>query len=188
MMDDLSIDTRLGLPEHLRVLADLYPREAWRGHANFNQLTAFWLERHLMFRQVLEKITQASQSYLDDPQQPRFGPELSRYTGFMLNELQGHHSIEDSHYFPKFQAFDKRLIKAFDMLDMDHHALDEHMHNLAEATNAVLTPVSQGQAAKDQTGALLQVQEGFHRFLNRHLTDEEEVIVPVILEYGAEME
>ncbi len=187
-MDELSIDTRQGLPEHLCVLADLYPRETWRGHPNFNQLTAFWLERHLMFRQVLAKITEASQTYLDDPQQPRFAPELSRYTGFMLNELHGHHSIEDAHYFPRFQTFDKRLVRAFDMLDMDHHALDRHMHGLTEATNAVLASLSRGQRAKDEVGALLQVQEGFHRFLDRHLSDEEEVIVPVILEYGAELE
>ncbi|MFU8883627.1 MAG: hemerythrin domain-containing protein [Rhodobacterales bacterium] len=186
MNDKLSIETRKGLPEHLRVLAALYPRATWRGHANFNDLTAFWLDRHMMFRQVLDKVIGDTQAHLDG-NAGRYGPELSRYTGFFLDQLHGHHQIEDQHYFPKFMAMDKRLEQAFEILDADHHALDHHLTQLADHTNHVLRALQQGQKARDEAGRLLAVQEGFKLFLDRHLMDEEEIIVPIVLEYGAEM-
>ena len=186
MSETFSIETRKGLPEHLRELADLYPRAEWRGHMNFNDLTAFWLERHLMFRQVLDKVIGDTQAHLDG-NSGRYGPELSRYTGFFLDQLHGHHQIEDQHYFPQFMAMDKRLEQAFDILDADHHALDHHLQQLADHTNHVLRALQQGQKARDEAGRLLAVQEGFKIFLDRHLMDEEEIIVPIVLEYGAEM-
>lgn len=186
----LALDARTGLPPHLRTLADRYPRAVWTGHANFNGLTAFWLERHGMFRQVMDKILTDTQAQIDAAQ-PRYGAELARYTGFFLNELHGHHGIEDQHYFPKFSALDPRLAQGFEILDSDHHALDGHIHGLAEATNAVLGALKNGapqqSGAQDHLGRLEQAQSAFRRFLDRHLADEEEIIVPLILEYGAEM-
>lgn len=184
MSDPLDIATRHGLPEELRVLARLYPRATWRGHPNFSDLTAFWLERHLMFREVLARIQSATELHIAAPQE-RFGPEIARYTGFLLNQLHEHHGIEDHHYFPRLVGFDARLARAFEMLDADHHALDAHINGLATATNAVLSALNAGQPA--EAGPLLEVQQGFERFLDRHLSDEEEIIVPVLLEYGPEM-
>ncbi len=182
-----ALDARTGLPPHLRLLADRYPRAVWTGHANFNGLTAFWLERHGMFRQVMDKILTDTQAQLDAPKS-RFAPELSRYTGFFLNELHGHHGIEDQHYFPKFMALDSRLAQGFDILDSDHHALDGHIHALAGATNAVLATLKSGARAQEDLGRLEAAQSAFRRFLDRHLSDEEEIIVPLILEYGADMD
>ena len=187
MDSKLTLDTRTGLPDHLRVLAEKYPRDMWRGHANFNELTAFWLDRHVMFRQVLDKLIGDTQAHLDDKAGPRFGPELSRYTGFFLQQLHGHHGIEDAHYFPQFKPLDARVAGAFDLLDHDHHALDGHLHALADDTNAVLRALQAGQGSRDAAGALLARHESFRLFLDRHLTDEEEVIVPLVLEYGADM-
>jgi len=50
-MDDLR--HRKGLPDALRVLLEQYPRALWESHQNFDGLTRFWLERHLMFRRAL---------------------------------------------------------------------------------------------------------------------------------------
>jgi len=186
-MTELALDTRTGLPEHLRVLADLYPRDQWRGHGNFNELTAFWLERHLMFRQLLDKMIDDAQAAVDGAGDPRFGAELSRYAGFFLNQLHGHHTIEDQHYFPQFNALDTRLEQAFALLDADHHALDGHIAGFADRTNAVLQSLQQGASAQNATGRLLDAQRGFRGFLHRHLEDEEEIVVPIILEYGPDM-
>jgi iron-sulfur cluster repair protein YtfE (RIC family) len=187
MNKTLTLDTRTSLPDHLRVLAEKYPRDMWRGHTNFNELTAFWLDRHLMFRQVLDKLIGDTQAHLDGKAGPRYGAELSRYTGFFLQQLHGHHGIEDAHYFPQFKPLDSRVSAAFDLLDHDHHALDAHLHQLAEDTNAVLRALQSGDTARDPAGALLSRHERFKHFLDRHLTDEEEVIVPLVLEYGADM-
>lgn len=186
MSDPTDLDGRKGLPEHLRVLADLYPRTEWQGHPNFNELTAFWLERHGMFRQLNATLIENTERRLDKDN-PRFGPELQRYTGFYLNQLQGHHQIEDHHYFPQFIPLDARLEQGFEILDRDHHALDGHIHALAETTNAVLHRLAAGQDDLRESQALLAAQKAFSAFLHRHLEDEEDLIVPVILEYGPAM-
>lgn len=186
-MDDSSLNQRDGLPEHLRVLREQYPREIWTGHPNFGGLTAFWLERHGMFRQVLSRLVSDTQAMLDN-RAPRYGAEMPRLAGFLLNQLHGHHGIEDDHYFPMFRAFDARLQTGFDLLDSDHHALHFHMERLADQSNAVLRTMQSGDKPQDQVARLLTVQEEFQKFLGRHLEDEEDLIVPIILEYGADME
>ncbi|MBV7378613.1 hemerythrin domain-containing protein [Maritimibacter dapengensis] len=184
--DDL--EGRDGLPHDLRVLAELYPRADWTAHANFNELTAFWLDRHGMFRKVIGELTEKTQGMLDGEIDPmRYGAVTSRYTGFFLDGLHGHHTIEDHHYFPQLAPLDSRVVRAFDLLDRDHHALDHHMRALANATNAVLRPLQEGKDTRDVSGKLLETQEDFSRFLHRHLEDEEEIVVPLILEYGPDI-
>ncbi len=184
MNDDL--ESRKGLPDHLRVLAEKFPRDGWQAHSNFDELTRFWLDRHLMFRDLMGRVQDLSKNYLDAPA-PRFGPELARYTGFFLNQLHGHHNIEDHHYFPVFGPLDSRLDRAFEILDRDHHALDRHIHSLAERTNAVLAELQAGRDARREAEALLTAQGAFDGFLERHLFDEEEIIVPLVLEYAPDM-
>ncbi|MGH1354462.1 MAG: hemerythrin domain-containing protein [Thalassovita sp.] len=181
-----QLELRDGLPEHLQVLRELYPRDMWTGHAHFNGLTAFWLERHGMFRQVMTRLVGDTQAMLE-ARAPRYGAEMPRLTGFLLDQLHGHHGIEDDHYFPMFRGLDARLQDGFDLLDADHHALHDHMERLATHSNAVLRGFQAGEVVRDEVGSLLAVQEGFQRFLTRHLEDEEDLIVPIILEYGADM-
>ena len=184
MSDALAIAAREGLPEEFRALLETYPRAGWREHPNFSDLTAFWLDRHAMFREVLARMQSATQMHMAATE-VRFGPEIARYTGFFLNQLHEHHGVEDHYYFPKLRKFDFRLVRAFEMLDADHHALDAEIDRLAAATNAVLDDLRAGRAG--EPGRLLQAQEGFERFLVRHLEDEEDVIMPVILKYAPEI-
>jgi len=186
-MDDLSLEVRRQLPEELRLLARDYPPETWQGHANFDGLTAFWLERHAMFRELILRLIDGSERHLDR-RDPRFGAEMARYTGFFLNQLHNHHMIEDAHYFPKLTALETRLERGFEILDLDHKALDGHIHDLAEHSNAVLAQLQAGEDEKPATGVLLAAQRDFRTFLLRHLEDEEELVVPVILKHGADME
>ncbi|WP_112321079.1 hemerythrin domain-containing protein [Oceanibium sediminis] len=180
---DLSLEQRSGLPKELRFLADRYPRALWTGHANFGGLTAFWLDRHGMFREVQQRMEQEAEAFLDGNVDPMvFGGRLQRLAGFFINQLHGHHQIEDAHYFPVLAAREPKLARAFELLDADHHALDAHLNDLTGRTNAVLQALAAGQPAP--VGAFHEVTQDFARFLERHLSDEEEVVVPVILEHG----
>lgn len=183
-----DLETRKGLPAELRILADKYPKAMWNDHPNFNELTSFWLERHGMFRSLIAKITDMGVDKLENRTHKRFAPDLSRYSGFFLNQLHGHHSIEDEHYFPQFTKLDKRLVRGFEILDRDHHSLDAHIHAFATKTNAVLQAIQSGDKASNAYGALHETHLKFATFLERHLQDEEEIIVPLILEYGADLQ
>ncbi len=179
---DLALDTRSGLPEDLRILARRYPPELWRGHANFDQMTAFWLDRHAMFRDLSGKLVTLCQTQLDTPRD-RFLPDMSRYASFFLEQLHSHHTIEDQHYFPQLVSLDGRIAHGFDLLDADHHALDACMNGLVDAANTTI----RAQATSVTVDAMLQAQERLQAFLDRHLADEEEIVIPLILEYGPTM-
>lgn len=179
-MDKLLIDSlknRSGLPDALRVLADAYPRAIWEAHENFGEMVQFWMQRHLMFRQLTDVLRTDVQAHLDGKTTFQdYAPRLSHYGGTLLNQLHGHHNIEDSHYFPQLITLDARLERAFDLLESDHQEMDGLLNRMANGANTVL----QGGEA----GVFLDQLEGFAAMLNRHLIDEEEIVVPVVLETG----
>jgi iron-sulfur cluster repair protein YtfE (RIC family) len=183
-MTKTDLTQRQGLPDALRVLLAEFPRDGWQDHANFAGMVQFWLQRHLMFREVLGKIEAETQALLDrriDAQ--AYAPRLSRYGGFFLNELHAHHQIEDAHYFPSLTRLDRRLEHGFDMLETDHQAMDGLLNTFAGGANAVLQAKADADAYQ-AAGTFLTQLERFKTLLDRHLTDEEEIIVPVILKTG----
>lgn len=177
MTDDLNLQSRTGLPDALRVLVAQYPRTGWQHHSNFNGMVQFWLERHMMFRKLLNALEMDVRSVLDRNMEfDQYAPRLSRYGGMLINELHNHHHIEDHHYFPQLMKLDARVERGFDVLEADHNAMDGLLNGMANAANTVLGGGEPGDFATqlDSFGALL----------NRHLEDEEEIVVPVILASG----
>jgi hypothetical protein len=82
---------------------------------------------------------------------------------------------------------DARLRRGFDVLEGDHHHIHADMARTAEDANALLQAL-RGDADRlrrcgddyaDSSGALL-------KGLIRHLDDEEDLIVPLILDRGEE--
>ncbi len=173
--DDLHY--RSGLPDALRVLADAYPRANWETHANFGEMIQFWMQRHLMFRQLTQVLREDAQALLDKNMAfETYAQRLSHYGGTFLNQLHGHHQIEDAHYFPQLIQLDPRLERGFELLEADHEAIDPLLNDFAQGANAVLKGAD--------PGAFLKRINGFEALLDRHLTDEEEIVVPVVLETG----
>ena len=184
----LALARRSGWPEDLRVLLARFPREQWQGHANLGEMARFWLSRHAMFRELSAMIrtieTQFRAGELPPDRFPRlFVPRLQ----FLLEQLGAHHQIEDFHYFPIFRAADDRLARGFDVLEGDHHAIHADMARVTETANALLRALAgdadalraRGDDYAAASGALLAG-------LTRHLDDEEDLIVPLILDRGEE--
>ncbi len=188
MTDDLKLETRVRLPDPLRVLLAAYPRDGWTNDPGFDGLIRFWLDRHLMFRRLLSEMTTKSEALLDrkmDPQ--RFGAVMSRYGGIFVNGLHEHHTIEDTHYFPVLSQKDDRISKGFDILDADHHAIDRHLADFVDHANGTIKTLDHRDRLQSAAGDLHDHLGLLHRLLDRHLTDEEELVVPVILKYGVQI-
>ena len=186
-MDDahLALEERSGLPDALRVLLESYPREAWEADPNFSGLIRFWLDRHLMFRRLTATMASEAERALDGDLAPEvFAAHLSRYGSMFAGELHGHHMIEDAHYFPHLKGLDPRLVRGFDILDRDHHAIDAHLQTFADDANAALRAVAARTGHKDATAAFRSGLARLDGFLDRHLTDEEELVVPVLLKHA----
>lgn len=180
---DLKLENRASFPEPLRVLLEQYPREAWEAHRNFGDLVRFWLSRHVMFRQVIDRMTEELNKVLwSGGDVHAFRPKLSRLGGLFLQELHTHHNIEDHHYFPQLIGLEPKLDHGFNLLENDHHEIDALLNGFAETANLVLK--SNPSRERDDLGALEAELRRMNRCLDRHLTDEEELIVPIILKSG----
>jgi hemerythrin-like domain-containing protein len=182
----LDLQTRAGWPPELRVLFERYPREVWTGHANLGALAQFWLDRHAEFRALGKVLSQATKDFREAKLTPEefrrlFAPRLQ----FFLQSLEGHHQIEDFEYFPIFRLAEPRLVKGFDVLEGDHEAIHGEMMRVVDAANGLLGALN-GDADKLRTATdtYADTSERLLNFLVRHLDDEEDLIVPVILDQG----
>ena len=186
--DILALASRSGWPDDLRVLLAKYPREQWQGHANLGEMAQFWLSRHDMFRELAATLreieTEFREGRLPAVEFPRqFVPRLQ----FMLSQLNAHHQIEDHHFFPIFRAADERLARGFDVLEGDHHAIHADMARVAETANALLRALQGHADAQRRCGDDYAAASGaLLKGLICHLDDEEDLIVPLILDRGEE--
>ena len=185
--DDISLlETREGLPDDLRFLAEQYPRGEWQAHSNIHGMAGFWLQRHDMFREMGVLLTGGIADYREGRKDARefaafFAPRLNRFLG----NLDGHHNVEDHHYFPVFAKAEPRLTRGFDILDGDHHLIHDALERNAETANAFLRALQEGEdrqrfaadAYADENSRLIAM-------LKRHLDDEEDLIIPLILDRG----
>ena len=184
--DPLDLERRAGLPADLLRLLETYPREIWAAHDNIHGLASMWLQRHDMFRDLGGLLTAAIADYREGRKDARafagfFAPRLE----FFLGHLNGHHQVEDQHYFPVFARAESRLKRGFDILDKDHHLIHDALERNAETANAFLRALGENEdRQRFAADAYAAENERLVAMLGRHLTDEEDLIVPLILDRG----
>ena len=180
----LDLDRRTGWPADLRRLLDRHPRSTWPGHPNLGALCRFWLERHAMFRELAQALHQGTAELGEGRLeagafQPWFAPRMQVF----LQQLHHHHLVEDHNYFPVFIAAEPRLVRGFEALEADHGTIDRAIQELAQASNDLLAALR--TPAADLPGATAGLATALPIFLSRldrHLADEEDLIIPLILE------
>jgi hypothetical protein len=177
-------DERRGrLDGELLALARRHPRETWATRADLGDVARFWLQRHAMFRHLDEIIRQGVEGALADrTEAAAFRPWLARHLGFALGQLEEHHAVEDHHYFPAFRRAEPRLASGFELLDRDHGAIHAAIADLATRAGAVLN--AEPVAFRTVLGRLRDAHAGHARTLLRHLDDEEDLVIPLLLERG----
>lgn len=181
--DDLPLASRDGLPAEWQVVLADFPRASWPTHRDFNGLAAFWLDRHLNFRHLCGQIGADTAAMLDRTLAPdAYAARLSRLGSRLLGDLMGHHQIEDDVYFPKLAQLEPQILRGFAMLDRDHHDLHGLIDRFAAAANRVLQ-TSKDAERHSAAGAFRADLVAFEAMLARHLTDEEDLVLPVVLKH-----
>jgi iron-sulfur cluster repair protein YtfE (RIC family) len=186
-MDPTALDRRPGLPEDLQILLEKYPRADWPPPPDLPDLARMWWQRHEMFRDLGGQLRSATHGYREGTSGASaywrwFAPRLQ----FFLSELNAHHHVEDVHYFPKFQAAERRLAHGFELLEGDHETIHRRIERTVETANT-LAPVLAGEdddARRRALDAFTSASDHLLDGLLRHLHDEEDLIVPLILERG----
>ncbi|MEW5423219.1 hemerythrin domain-containing protein [Amorphus sp. 3PC139-8] len=140
-----------------------------------------------MFRQILAELRGGGEEVADRRGAASdYVHKLARYGSFFVSQLHEHHHLEDMHYFPLLAAAEPRLEAGFTLLDGDHKSLDAHLGRFVDEANVLLQTL-QTEPVDIAAGRAAAFAEGigtFEGFLDRHLTDEEDIIVPILLEHG----
>ena len=126
-----------------------------------------------------------TESYLNgDKDAQDFAGHLAYRGNALVGNLHGHHGWEDHSYFPELSAADPRFDLGLDILEKDHAALDVVLDNFTRTANRAIKLIQLDEnAAREEAGKLHVITETIEAFLKRHLTDEEELAVPIILHH-----
>lgn len=173
------------LPDDMRILLEDYPRDDWEDHPHFHDQTKHWLGAHQMFRQLGQLMRKETENYLDKRRAPEdYAGRLSYYGDAMVRNLHGHHHWEDHSFFPELSAADARFDAGLEVLEKDHVVLDGILDDFTSKANRVLKLIQLDEKdARDAAGHLHGIAQGIEALLQRHLADEEDLVVPIILHH-----
>jgi len=184
-MTDFNIHTREGLPTELHTLLRAHPRDSWPDHPNFARSIQNWMGAHQGFRRLgalLQTETEALISKQIDDE--RFARQLSRYGNILVNNLHGHHTWEDRSFFPELTEADPRFENGINMLESDHNVLDETLERFTHQGNRILKLFDlDKQQAMEEARIFRDTTQEIAGFLPRHLADEEDLVVPILLHH-----
>jgi len=187
MTNPLDLDHRQDLPSEWLFLLEAFPRDQWLAHGNLGPLTEFWLNRHDGFRNHGNTLIAMLRQFREGQIPPQrfagmFAPQLQHF----LSELHNHHMIEDHHYFPVFMEAEKRLLPGFELLESDHEQIHQRIEAVVDSANTLLTRLQSEDkdAILRATDEYAAVSNALLMGLKQHLSDEEDLIVPIILSRG----
>jgi len=171
-----------------RALLERHPRASWAEQSS--PTVQLWLEVHDGFRRDCVALAMAGDDYSGGRLPAR---DLAVLAGARLRglvaQLRGHHEIEDHHYFPTFRDAAPRLAPAFDLLAADHMALEKDV-GAALAALGELVAAADGHdgappAAEHAARRYVAAGDRLCRRLASHLSDEEDLIIPLLIQRGA---
>lgn len=186
MTTTLPLPSRTGMPDDQLFMLARYPRADWWAHDDIHGLSGQWIQHHNTFRDMGKTLGVGIADYREGrntaPEFARwFAPRLNRLLGY----LDAHHNIEDHVYFPKFVEAENRLTRGFDILEGDHHQIHAALEANAEAANAFLRALQENDDKQRFAADNYALEnEKLVAMLTRHLDDEEDLIIPLILDRG----
>lgn len=180
-----TITARTGWPDDIATLTAKYPRDAWDAHPHLREPTRQWMGAHAGFRRLADVLRDDAEHYLDAKIDAElYTSRLARLGHMLTVNLHGHHTFEDRSFFPELSAVDSRFDASLEVLEADHQVLDATLDTFERQARRILQLAQLEEAqARGEAGLLHATVEGLQGFLERHLTDEEDLIVPIILHH-----
>lgn len=173
------------LSYEMQALLREYPRDRWGSHPGFKEKTKHWLGAHRMFRRVAERIRLDTEMVLEkEIAMDDYARRLSYYGGNLVGNLHGHHGWEDHSYFPELSAADPRFDAGLEVLEQDHADLDLVLDGFTKSANRLIKLSTLDESRSyDEAGKVHLDSKTIEAFLERHLSDEEDLAVPIILHH-----
>jgi hypothetical protein len=165
-------------------LLERHPRATWPTARSAS--VAFWLGVHERLRRDAAGLDAAGDEHRSGRSSPAQLAVIAapRLHG-LVAAMQGHHQIEDFEYFPEFRRAEPRLAAGFDRLEREHASLNisvdaavAALGELRATAERAAEPATLKLAAQRYVDAAATLRAN----LLRHLHDEENLVVPLLLE------
>ncbi|MGL1920594.1 MAG: hemerythrin domain-containing protein [Hyphomicrobiales bacterium] len=160
-------------------------REDWPKHRRYQGMAGFWLNIHRNLLQGTNQLADGFESLLDTPpseiQDEINARKLQQMGNQVISHLHHHHEIEDHNYFPQFIQLYPNMEHAINLLDGDHKILDQA---LQDTQLALVDMMAQKPVDRDMIAQVAKGSRALEKIITRHLWDEEEIIIPILLEHG----
>ena len=173
------------MPQEMQVLLHEHPRSTWETHPGFKERTRNWMGAHKMFRKLTQIVVEDCEVFLNgDMGANDYRFRLSHFGNRLIGNLSGHHAWEDLEYFPELSRADPRFDRGLQILEKDHEDLEGVLETFSKTGSHALNldDLSDGRF-RTSVGKIHTLSQTIDSILSRHLNDEEDLAVPIILQY-----
>ncbi|PCH61995.1 MAG: hypothetical protein COC19_03540 [SAR86 cluster bacterium] len=172
------LNQRTQLPQEI-IPSLLSPqRSQWKKHPRIGTVDIFFTY-HEYLRQTSLSLKTSLELLLNENQASTVNlDKIKTIAGELIHHTRHHHSIEDKHYFPSIMRQFPQLERGLNMLDADHDMIVSHL-------NQIEIIASNMPSVKNSTEWLNQLHQHvaiLATILPRHFQDEEEIIIPALLQ------
>ena len=153
------------------------PPEQWFA-ADYAYKTSGWLKVHTNIRKRQRILTQISEAYIDGEfDWAEYRSQILKRINMHILKLHQHHGVEDDGFFPEFIRMYPQLAPAFEILGHDHEYLNALLDKLQIQNDALAKSEGEDKALAEQLHeTLVKVTD----LLQQHLTDEEDLVIPIL--------
>jgi hypothetical protein len=181
---DNHILKRDGLPSIIRETLLESTRNEWSAHPRFRGKASFFMNIHRDLINGAAQLSADIEALLDIPEgelaENGAFSNLVNFGGRLISFAHHHHEIEDHGYFPQLRLIYPNMDRAMTLLDGDHKILDAALND----TNDALHQITHAPMARDRIAQLHRGSKAVESILNRHIWDEEEIIIPIFLKHS----
>ena len=153
------------------------PPDQWFG-ADYAYKTSGWLKVHTNIRKRQRILTQISDAYISGEfDWSEYRSQILKRINMHVLKLHQHHGVEDDGFFPEFVSMYPKLAPAFEILGHDHEYLNELLDKLQIQNDQLgRSEIEDKALAEELHDTLVKVTA----LLQQHLTDEEDLVIPIL--------
>jgi hemerythrin-like domain-containing protein len=153
------------------------PPDQWFG-ADYAYKTSGWLKVHTNIRKRQRILVQISEAYISGEfDWSEYRSQILKRINMHVLKLHQHHGVEDEGFFPEFVSMYPKLAPAFEILGHDHEYLNELLDKLQIQNDQLARSEIEDKAlAEELHKTLVAVTD----LLSQHLTDEEDLVIPIL--------
>ncbi|WP_367108961.1 hemerythrin domain-containing protein [uncultured Psychrobacter sp.] len=158
-------------------LYEKLPPDQWFS-ADYAYKTSGWLKVHTNIRKRQRILTQISDAYMSGEfDWTEYRSQILKRINMHVLKLHQHHGVEDEGFFPEFVSMYPKLAPAFEILGHDHEYLNELLDTLQAQNDQLARSDTEDKAlAKELHDTLVAITD----LLQQHLTDEEDLVIPIL--------